>query len=53
MKRFRVKGLEGTQHVEANWFRISWLSNTGHFYRGLRKVAWFQRVYYVVREEAE
>lgn len=53
MKRFRAKHSEGTTYVEANWFRISWLSSAGHFYQGLRKVAWFQRVYYVVREEAE
>lgn len=55
MKKFKVKYDGGLSFatVEANWYRVSWLSNVAIFYRGLRKVAWFEGVRMVAEVKDE
>jgi hypothetical protein len=55
VKKFKVKYDGGLSFatVEANWYRVSWLSNVGIFYRGLRKVAWFEGVRMVAEVKDE
>lgn len=56
MKKFIVYYTAGSSYswnkkvIEANWFRVTLFSRHGIFYRGLRKVAWVDRLLSVSEE---